>query len=301
MLGACALFLWTIEPLLVVEMGDFPLFQALTVMFFCSFLVTAFRLTINKRWGLVLRQPLFLWVLGTLCICGSDFAYILGSHCAPIAHVDLIDYLWPCFVVLFASMLPNEKFYSHQIVGALVGMLGILVLLTGGEGIGKFKMEFGLGYLLALKGALIWGAYAAISRHYKEAPTEMVGLYCGIGSIITCILHFTTSEVFVLPSVGEFSATVILGITAAGIAYQLWDYGIKLGNFKLLSGLTYLARILAMALLVLFGREPFSWALVVAVILACVGIFLTTISRTTLSNFIQKLKYYPRKWFFAYE
>lgn len=288
LLGASALLLWTVEPLLVVEMGDFPLFQSLSLMFFASFLVTAFRLTKNKRWKLAFKQPLFLWFLGTICICGSDFAYILGSHCAPIAHVDLIDYLWPCFVIIFASMLPSEKFYGHQIVGACVGMLGVLVLLTGGNSIDKFNTDFSLGYLLAFKSALMWGAYAAISRHYKDAPTEMVGLYCGVASVICLVMHLSFEQT-VVPKASELIATIALGVTAAGIAYQLWDYGVKFGNYKLLGALTYVARILAMVLLVLIGQEPFSWALVVAVILACFGIFLATASRTRLYTFVSKI------------
>jgi drug/metabolite transporter (DMT)-like permease len=268
----------------------------LTIVFASSFVVTAIRITITKKWRQIFQQPLFLWLIGSAFICGSDLAYILGADCAPIAHVDLSDYLWPCFVVLFISLLPKEKFQGHQIVGALFGMLGVLILLTRGQGLVGFNLDFSFGYVLALYGALLWGAYAALSRHYNAAPTEMVGMYCGVGALVCFILHLAC-EVTVIPSGNDCFLSIFLGATGAGIAYQLWDQGVKFGNFRLLSSLTYLARVIGMLLLVMFGKEPFSWALVAAVVLSCVGIFLSSVENfnfrkimKTIPNFYLRLR-----------
>lgn len=292
--GMGALFLWSLEPLVIAEINDIPIFEMLTIVFTSSFLVTAIRVTIKKKWKQIFSQPLFLWLIGSTFICGSDLAYVLGAYCAPIAHVDLIDYLWPCFVVLFISLLPREKFHAHQMIGAILGMFGVLVLLTKGDGISGFNLNFSFGYMLALYGAMLWGAYAALSRHYDEAPTEMVGMYCGVGAIICFIIHMTFEKT-VIPSLANGSLSVFLGVTGAGIAYQLWDYGVKFGNFRVLSSLTYFARVVGMVLLVSFGKEPFSWALVVAIILSCIGIFLSTVEKINLTRNLLKFKFIKRK------
>ena len=138
-----------------------------------------------------------------------------------------------------------------------------------------------MGYALAFYGALIWGAYAALSRHYEDAPTEMVGMYCGVGALI-CFGFHCYLEKTVTPTLHQVGLASTLGILGAGLAYQLWDYGVKFGNFRLLGALTYFARISAMCMLVMLGKEPFSWELVVAVALSCVGIFLSTISKEWL-------------------
>lgn len=287
-LGMGALGMWTVEPLFISEINTLPIFELLTIIFTSSFLLTSIRLTLTKRWHLVLKQPIFIWVVGFIGICASDFAYIFGAKYAPIAHVDLIDYLWPCFAILFTSLLPNEKLSPKHIIGALFGFAGIYVLINKEVMQNGFNPAYFFGYGLALAGALIWSSYSAFSRHFKAVPTEMIGMYCGVGALVCGLTHLQF-ETYVMPSTHECSIAVLTGITGAGIAYQLWDYGVKHGEVYLLSMLTYVARIAAMALLVCFGKEPFSWTLVAACCLGSFGVMLSTIDNQTFRRWFKKV------------
>lgn len=280
-MGLGALFLWTIEPLLISEVNSLPIFEVLSIIFLSSFLLTAARLTWYKRWHTVLHQPAFIWIGGLLGICLSDFAYIYGAQLAPIAHVDLIDYLWPCLVVLFTSLLPRERFTLPHMIGALLGLLGIYVLVHHEVALNGFNLHYFIGYALALIGALLWGGYSAFSRHYNQVPTEMIGMYCGLGGLLCLLLH-CQFETFVTPTWSEGTFAVLTGISGAGIAYQLWDHGVKFGNVYLLSSVTYVARIIAMVLLVLFGKEPLTLSLVVACILTSLGVFISSLEPGTI-------------------
>ena len=273
-LGLGALGMWTVEPLLISEINSLPIFEVLAIIFASSFFMTGVRLTLKRRWRLVFTQPLFIWLVGMLGICASDFAYIYGSQHAPIAHVDLIDYLWPCLAICFTSMLPKETLSPQHLIGAVCGFLGIYFLISKEVAENGINVSYFIGYGLALVGALLWSSYSAFSRYFKSVPTEMIGMYCGLGAVISLILHLQF-ETFVMPTVQEGSMAVLTGITGAGIAYQLWDYGVKFGEVYLLSMLTYVARICAMVLLVCFGKEPFSIALVVACALASVGVLIS--------------------------
>lgn len=285
-MGLGALGLWTIEPLLISEVNSLPIFEILTIIFASSFLLTAIRLTLKKRWSLVLKQPLFIWVAGIFGICASDFAYIYGAQHAPIAHVDLIDYLWPCFAICFTGLLPQERFTPQHIIGALCGLLGIYLLINREVLEHGINVNYFIGYGLALFGALLWGGYSAFSRFHKDVPTEMIGMYCGMGAILCFILH-AQFETFVMPTFQEGSLAVFTGISGAGIAYQLWDYGVKHGNVYLLGLLTYVARIGAMLLLVLFGKEPFTMTLVFACLLACFGVMITSMDTKKFKKIIR--------------
>lgn len=281
MMGLGALVMWTLEPLLISEVNGLPIFELLAIIFFSSFVITAIRITKNKRWGLVLRQPAFIWIGGFMGICLSDFAYIYGSQHAPIAHIDLIDYLWPCLVVAFTSMLPNERFTPQHVIGAVLGFLGIFVLVHHEVEMNGFNLNYFIGYLLAFLAACLWGGYSAFSRYNKKVPTEMVGMYCGLGAVICFLLHLKL-ETFVMPSFSQGSLAVITGITGAGLAYQLWDHGVKFGDVYLLSSLTYIARISAMALLVMFGKAPLTLSLVVACTLASIGVFISSLDSESI-------------------
>ncbi len=287
-LGLGALFMWTVEPLLISEVNSLPIFEVLTIIFFSSFSLTAFRLTKQKRWMTVLKQPAFIWLAGLAGICLSDFAYIYGAQYAPIAHVDLIDYLWPCLVVAFTSMLPNERFTVQHIIGAVLGLAGVYVLVHNEIAQNGFNFNYCIGYLLALFGAFLWSGYSAFSRYHKKLPTEMIGMYCGLGAVLCLMLHLQF-ETFVMPTWTEGSLAVVTGISGAGIAYQLWDYGVKFGNVYLLTSVTYVARILAMVLLVAFGKEPLTISLVIACLLASLGVFISSLDTPSFKRICKKL------------
>lgn len=272
--GSGALLLWAAEPLLVSEMTGMPIFEALSIVFLSCFIPNAIRLTVTKKWSNVRRQSPFVWLMGVACICGSDLSYILGASCAPIAHVDMIDYMWPCMVVLFIGMLPREQLKWQHVLGVGLGMFGILILITDFGDISSIKASYLHGYMLALYGAMLWGIYSALSRLRKDIPSDMVGMYCGVGALL-CIIGHLTFETTVVPSSTQITVAVLTGLTGPGLAYQLWDYGIKHGNFKLLSSMTYFVRVLAMVLLVSFDKEPVTKALITACALASIGVFIT--------------------------
>ncbi|MBN9287977.1 MAG: hypothetical protein BGO43_00525 [Gammaproteobacteria bacterium 39-13] len=287
-MGLGALIMWTVEPLLISEVNGLPIFEVLTIIFFSSFLLTAFRLTKHRRWHTVLKQPAFIWIAGLMGICMSDFAYIYGAQYAPIAHVDLIDYLWPCLVVAFTSLLPNERFTPQHIIGAILGLVGIFVLVRHEVSLHGFNISHCIGYILALFGAVLWGGYSAFSRYHQKVPTEMIGMYCGLGAVLCFFLHLKF-ETFVTPTWSQGSLAVLTGISGAGIAYQLWDYGVKLGDVYLLSSITYIARIAAMALLVMFGKEPLTVSLVVACALASLGVFVSSLDTQSFKRLCKRM------------
>lgn len=287
LMGLGALVMWTLEPLLISEVNGLPIFEVLAIIFFSSFFITALRITKKKLWGVILKQNAFIWVAGFMGICMSDFAYIYGSQHAPIAHVDLIDYIWPCLVVVFTSMLPKEKFTAQHIIGAILGFLGIFVLVHHEVEMNGFNLTYFIGYFLALVGACLWGGYSAFTRYYRQVPTEMVGMYCGLGALICFLLHLQF-ESFVMPSVSQGSLAVLTGVTGAGLAYQLWDYGVKFGDVYVLSSLTYVARISAMVLLVIFGKAALTLGLVIACVLASLGVFISGLDSQSFKRMYQR-------------
>jgi len=277
-LGCGALFLWAIEPLLVSELTALPVLEALAIIFFSAFAFTAVRITLKKGWGQIFKQPLFIWVVGTIGICCSDFAYIYGARFAPIAHVELIDYIWPCMVIIFTGLLPKERFVYHAVFGALLAASGMYVLIDGEATEVGVSADYIIGYALAVGGACIWAGYSAFSRYFKAVPTDMIGMYCGVGGVISLMLHLSCEQ-FVMPSLHDAGFAIGTGIFGLGLAYQLWDYGVKFGHVYILGSLTYFARVFAMLCLVAFGKADLTLSLVIACVLSISGAYICSLER----------------------
>ena len=79
-----------------------------------------------------LRQPPLVWAVGVGGLFGYHALYFLALRFAPPAEAGLLNYLWPLLIVLFSSFLPGERLAVHHVIGAVAGLAGTVLLLTGG-------------------------------------------------------------------------------------------------------------------------------------------------------------------------
>lgn len=269
LIGYAGLFMWSLAALFTAAVESIPTFEILSIVFIISFSVTAIKLSTSKTWHKVL-QPWPIWLLGIIGIYGNDVLYVSAFKHAPAVQADLINYLWPILVILFAGLLPKEKLTAKHIVGGLLGFTGTYLIVTGGKGLSGFESQYWQGYLLALLDAIVWSGYSLAARHYGKTPVEMIGMYCGVNAVLSLLTHFSF-EPTVIPSGIQWAALVAMGFTTQGAAYFLWDYGIKRGDFKLLSVLSYGNPVLSVGFLILFGLATLSTSLIVACLLVTLG------------------------------
>ena len=294
MLGYVALLFWVASPALVSQLNNIPTFEIICVTFATSFTFTCLILCYKKTWSSI-KQPWFLWCIGVLGIYGNDVLYIAAFKYAPPVQADLINYLWPILIVVFAGCLPREKFSVRHIIAAALGFGGIFFLITNGHGIAGFDMEYLPGYLLALAEAIVWSVYVLAARHYSDTPAEIIGMFCGISMLCSIVTHIVL-EPTITPTVFQWGIMFCMGITVQCLAYFFWDYGIKKGYMKTLSVLSYGNPVLSVLLLVFVGLAKPSVALAIACLLVSSGCVLSTISTEQLLAFSSKLK---SKWFFG--
>ena len=274
--GYVALLFWVTSPVLVSHLKNIPTFEIISITFATSFIFTSFILCYKKQWHRV-KQPWFLWVIGVLGIYGNDVLYIAAFKYAPPAQADLINYLWPILIVAFAGFLPREKFSIKHIIAAAIGFSGIFLLVTNGKGLAGFNSSYLLGYLLALSDAIVWSIYVLAARHYSDTPPEMIGMFCGIGMLLSILTHINL-ETTIAPSAYQLLVMLIMGMTVQSLAYFFWDYGVKKGRMKLLSILSYGNPVLSVLLLVFVGLAQPSISLALACILVSAGCILSAIS-----------------------
>jgi len=272
--GICGVFLWALGPLFNTELTNLPTFEILSVVFTVSFSLSIIKLTMSKQWHRI-KQPLIIWLIGIAGIFGNDFFYIQAFKSAPAAHVDLINHLWPILVVLFAGFLPEEKFSFSKIMAVLFGFAGSYLLITDASNATNDLIASWHGYAFAFLAGLTWACYTLLFRFYARIPIEMVGMYFGASLLLALISHHHY-EATVTPSVKQLILLVSMGVTTHGLAYWLWDNGIKKGNFQQLSIISYANPIIAVLLLFAFGKTTISWHLAAAAILVVAAAVLSS-------------------------
>lgn len=195
--------------------------------------------------------PMKVYVFGTLGLFGYHALYFSALRLAPAAEAGLIAYLWPLLIVIFSGMLPGERLRAGHLLGAALGFAGAALIITGG-GVG-LSMAYLPGYVLALICAVTWSGYSVLSRLVGDAPTSSVAVFCLASAALSLPLHLMFEETILPDTTLGWASIMGLGLGPVGLAFFIWDIGVKRGDIQLLGTCSYAAPLLSTLILVAAG------------------------------------------------
>jgi drug/metabolite transporter (DMT)-like permease len=278
LVGFIAVLLWATLALFTTATGQVPPFQLLCLTFGIAFAVSLLRWLWLARRNLpafrcIFRQPWPVWLLGIGGLFGYHALYFTALRYAPPVEASLIAYLWPLLIVLMSALLPGERLHWTHLLGGGIGLAGaVLLVLQKAGGAVSFDAQYVAGYLAALGCAFTWSTYSVMSRRFGQASTDLVGAFCGATAVLGAAVHALTGEPTIWPADGwEWSAVAALGIGPVGLAFFVWDYGVKRGDIKALGAGSYASPLLSTILLILAGKAEATAAVLVACLLIVGG------------------------------
>ncbi|WP_334178067.1 EamA family transporter [Pseudoxanthomonas sp.] len=274
LVGLAAILLWASLALLTTATGTLPPFQVLAIGFGIAAALGLFRAMLRGADGWrELRQPLPALMLSTLALFGYHALYFIALKRAPAVEANLLNYLWPLLIVVFAGLIGGVSVRPGQWLGTALGLAAAVLLVTRGRGL-QVDPAHVPGYLAALGAALIWSLYSVLNRRHADVPTAAITVACAGVAVLGAIAHLL-GERTVAPTTGQWIVLVLMGIGPVGAAFWLWDHGTKRGDIALLGSLSYLAPLLSTLLLVVSGRAQAHWIQAVAIALLLVGAWLS--------------------------
>ena len=273
LVGSGAIGLWSTLALVTTLTGAVPPFLMVGLTFTVAALLMAAKwIASGERILEKLVWPARVWALGVYGLFGYHALYFLALKTAPAVEANLVNYLWPLLIVLFSALLPGERLRWFHVAGAALGLAGAAILTLGG---GKLALSwaFALGYGAALGCALVWSSYSVLSRRFGEVPSDSVGGFCAATAILGFVAH-ALFEAPLWPQGWQWAAVAALGVGPVGLAFYLWDHGMKRGDIRALGALSYATPLLSTVLLILFGGGALTWQVAVAAALIVGGALL---------------------------
>ena len=211
-----------------------------------------------------------VWLVGVGGLFGYHALYFLALRFAPPAEAGLLNYLWPLLIVLFSSLLPGERLAPHHIIGALLGLAGTVLLLAGNSDHGFAPGQIP-GLIAAFVAAFVWAIYSVMSRRLRSVPTDAVAGFCLVTALLAAAVHGVV-EVTVWPETSmQWLAILALGVGPVGVAFYVWDIGMKRGDIRVLGAASYATPLLSTAFLILAGFAAPSPSIVIAALLIAGG------------------------------
>lgn len=251
LIGFTAILMWSFLALMTAASGTMPPFQLSAITFAIGSLPGILLFIARPARLKELRQPPKVWLAGVGGLFGYHFLYFTALRNAPAVEAGLIAYLWPLFIVVGSALLPGEKLGWHHIVGALAGLAGT-VLIIGKNGF-AFDPAYSLGYFTAFLCAFTWAGYSLISRKFEKVSTDVVTGFCLATSILSLFCHLALETTVWPATASQWAAVVGLGLLPVGLAFYVWDYGVKNGDIQILGASSYAAPLLSTLILIIFG------------------------------------------------
>jgi drug/metabolite transporter (DMT)-like permease len=268
-IGFIAVLLWSLLALFTVGTAPVPPFQLAAMTFLVGGTLGVIWIATTEGLGVLRTVSWRVYVFGTLGLFGYHALYFSALRMAPAAEAGLIAYLWPLFIVLFSGLLPGESLRPMHVIGALVSFAGAaLIVLGGATGFDTTALP---GFTLAFLCALTWSGYSVLSRRLGNTPTASVVVFCLATAILSTGAHFMWEDTVWPTGALGWASVAGLGLGPVGLAFYVWDVGVKRGDIQLLGVASYGAPLLSTLVLILAGVAQPHPSLLIAGVLITAG------------------------------
>jgi drug/metabolite transporter (DMT)-like permease len=264
-IGFGAILLWSLLALFTVGSAPTPPLMLNAICFGLGGGLGIIWVAKNSGLSVLRRVDWRVYVFGTVGLFGYHALYFSALRIAPAAQAGLIAYLWPLLIVLFSALLTNERLRRGHVWGAILAFAGagVIILKSGTTG---FQPSHLVGYALALACAVTWSGYSVLSRRLGDVPTAAVAVFCLATAVLSAALHMALETTIWPRSTIGWASVIGLGLGPVGLAFYVWDIGVKKGDIQILGTASYAAPLLSTLILVATGQAQPSWSLVGAAI-----------------------------------
>ncbi|MEJ2249382.1 MAG: DMT family transporter, partial [Candidatus Lokiarchaeota archaeon] len=162
-----AVFTWSFNELIVkVLQGSVG---ALSLTFFRFFIGGIFLLIILilKRdladiFVLIKRSWVLIIISSFFALGFSNAIYFIGVTFTQANVAATLYTTYPIWITIYSIILLNEEKTNVKILGIILGMFGVVILLTNFDFTGFILIENLLGNILVLVGSIIWSLYSVL-------------------------------------------------------------------------------------------------------------------------------------------
>ena len=223
------------------EPGHLALLRFLIASAFMLIIASSLRISLPRPKDLPL-----LAVLGFFAVSLHHIALNFGQAGVTAGASSVLVQSTPLFTALLAHFVFKERVSAWRWGCVLSGLLGVLVVIWGDQGVGDIDLR-GLLILLA---ALSWSVYFAVQKHYahRYSPLTLACYMVWVGTLMLCVNLPGLPAAVVQAPLPENLAVLVLGISPSALAYLGWGYVLKYVEVSRASVAMYLIPPVAMVM-----------------------------------------------------
>jgi drug/metabolite transporter (DMT)-like permease len=154
----------------------------------------------------------------------------LGLRYTTTANATLINGLGPLITGLLATQLIHEPMSRRQVVGAMAGLVGIVILLSGGSLAFWQGASVNIGDLIILGAIALWALYSVLGRrvmrHRSALSATAFSAFLGLPPLLlAAVWELQQIPVHLRPEL--IAAILYIGIAPTVIGFLAWNAGVR--------------------------------------------------------------------------
>ncbi|WP_046227444.1 DMT family transporter [Paenibacillus dauci] len=197
----------------------------------------------------------------------------LGLLYMPSGLFSVLVYLQPVLVGLFAWMWLGESMSPLKIIGLILGFAGVISVSAGGFS-GHVAV---IGVVLALVTALSWalGTVYIKKANQKVDALWMVAFQCTLGGLVLTASGSATESWSAITWNAPYLIGLIFGIIfGIALSWIIYFTLVGAGDASKVASYTFLVPLLSVFIGTLILHEPFTWFLLLGLVLIGISIYL---------------------------
>jgi drug/metabolite transporter (DMT)-like permease len=145
-------------------------------------------------------------------------------------NATLINGFGPLITGLLSALLIREPMSGRQLTGAIVGLAGVIVLISGGSLAFWQAVRGNVGDLIVLGAVALWGLYSVLGhqvmRHRSVLSATALSVFLGLPLLLlAAVWEIQTFPVGLRPE--GILAVLYIGIAPAVIGFLSWNSGVR--------------------------------------------------------------------------
>jgi drug/metabolite transporter (DMT)-like permease len=219
-----------------------------------------------------------LLIMAIVGIGGFNLALFHGLRYTSPINTSLIMALCPALIAVFSALLTGERLGMRQQAGLALGIVGVVVVITGGSLAVLLALSFQRGDLFILLAATCWAIYSTIPKRFITGLPSLqvtVGTVSLGGVLLSVYANSTQVDFFTLPPLGVVAAIVAMGLLGSVLAYIWWNDSVRQIGASIAAMFMNLVPIFAALIGVVLGQSV-TLAQIIGAVFVVGGVWLAT-------------------------
>lgn len=219
-------------------------------------------------------------VLSALSISSYNTLLYQAAQTTTAINLTLVGTGLPVAAFFWSVLLLRQWPSGAAVTGALLGLAGLLLVLSGGAVGRLLQLSFNRGDILMLLAVLSWGLYSVLLQRWPLPVPGLVLmaalLLCGVPLLLPIFL-WEQARLGPMPATAHAAGAIVYtAVFASLLAYVAWNHGVRVLGPATASLFSYLVPVFTALLGVLLLQEPLHWYHLAGGLLTFLGLIVAT-------------------------